>query len=382
MKSGRCLPLNNYRLTPLKNTTKNKARIMSNVLQQIDEPVIEKKSKWMPIAASLLLFMVIVVASLPTIQEAFPNGAVTIEQVDIPDVEYAGLIMSTYLEETNEIILQQQNAIIAYNVNEKSKEMLVEVGEANIFESVVNEKWIVWEQFIGNEKSKMFAKNRETGDVKEIQIHAVGDVHIDGDILIVQSFLLREKDFYDIGYVRYNLLSDEYIPIQIFSEDYTSGQGTYGNGTLVVTEQLKHETQFQVYNTETLQNTANFLLRVTEVKRMQIQGDELFILYDDYEGTKLGVLNIETKQFEFEQLQIDASVTDYATDGKMFAIQTTNGEEDDEDNVSMFTREGNELKLYSSLSQIEERIVRPKLEGNTFVVYGDKEHQIYFLTME
>lgn len=350
---------------------------MRNVLQQIDDPVIEKKPKWMPIAASLLLFMVIIVATLPTLKEAFPNGAVTIEQVDIPDVEYAGLIMSTYLEETNEVILQQHNAIIAYDVNEKSKETLVEVGDASIFESVVNEKWIVWGQFIGKEESKMFAKNRETGDVKEIQVNVFGDVHIDGDILIVQSYLQREKDFFDIGYVRYNLQSDEYIPVKIFSEDYTSGLGTYGNEMFVVTEELKHETLFEVYNTETLQNIANFQLRMTEVRRMQIQGDELFMLYDDHEGTKLGVLNIETKQFE--QLQIDVSVLDFATDGKMFAISTENGKEDD---VTLFKREGNELKSYSLLPQIEERIVRPKIEGNTFVVYGDKDHQIYLLTIK
>lgn len=157
--------MTNYRLTPLRDTSENKKRIMEHMRNNMSSPKPTTKRNWMPALIAVFTLVVAIFLIGPSLYQAlFNKQDFTIEKVVFPEVAYTALTNSTYLDETNEFIYRTERGFYSFDVASKQERFLVETTHWG-YDYGVSENWLVWAQPVENEE-KLHVMNRQTNEVQ------------------------------------------------------------------------------------------------------------------------------------------------------------------------------------------------------------------------
>ena len=246
----RCFYMNNYRLTPLRNTTENKKRIIDNARNEMYmRQVKSHKRRWLPVLVSIFLVIISLFITAPYINNAFFNkDSYTIEKVVIPNVPYDSLITSTYVEEKNEFIYNTDSGFYVFDVENSEQSMLVSTnGIGRIFDYAVSEKWLVWAQPV-NDEDKIHVLNRETLEQKILDIASFRGIRLVQDMIFYLNIGDESKS---INYMKFNLLTEKTEVLREFEGDSNSKPAIDGN-QIAISENRVIDEQIQTLEVSTI----------------------------------------------------------------------------------------------------------------------------------
>lgn len=378
--------MTNYRLTPLRDTSEHKRRIVEKTRKNMQMPVLKKHRKqiWMPAVIATLTLMLVIFLVAPYVKQAlFNKQEFTIEKVVIPNVPYDSLIKSTYVEETNEIVYNTASGFYAFDVAKKQQSLLVNTSEAGrIFDYAVSENWLVWAQPVDSvEKIHVF--NRHTQEVNVLETDYFYRIELKNDTIIYMNLQNQSDSGIAVpNYTAMNLKTGQSEIIQEFEEGSNSRPAIY-ESYIAISERVHMDgqisTKVTIRNFETTQHLGDFIFPYESAKNILLKGNKIFGLLwsdEDIQSSVIGELDIETDQFR--ALKIDVGVDDYATDGEHFAIAVRKGESN---TVQLFELDEGELIRTSTLPSIKERLVKPRFtEQGTLIVNGEgPDHAMYLI---
>lgn len=372
--------MNNYRLTPLRNTTENKKRIIDNARNEMYmRQVKSHKRRWLPVLVSIFLVIISLFITAPYINNAFFNkDSYTIEKVVIPNVPYDSLITSTYVEEKNEFIYNTDSGFYVFDVENSEQSMLVSTnGIGRIFDYAVSEKWLVWAQPV-NDEDKIHVLNRETLEQKILDIASFRGIRLVQDMIFYLNIGDESKS---INYMKFNLLTEKTEVLREFEGDSNSKPAIDGNQIaisekIVINDQI--QTSVSIHNIETLENQGSYILPYEIAQNVQLKDYRFFgLLWNDNEMDLSVIGAIDLEENNYTELESPVGIHDFATDGKHFAISVQKG---DSDTVQLFNLEEGQLKRTSTKHSIKERLVKPRFtDQGTLVLNGEGSDRAMYL---
>lgn len=368
--------MNNYRLTPLRNTEDHKKRIIDNTKSKMNKKQVKlaHKRKWSPIIAALFLVMITLFLTAPYINNAFFNKeSYTIEKIVISNVSYDSLITSTYVDKTNELIYNTNSGFYVFDVENREQSMLVPTNGDRIYDYAVSEKWLVWAQPIHDEM-KLHIINRETFQQKIVNIPSFfGGLHLVQDTIIYHA--IGDESVTGKAtpnYSEYHLVTGKMEKLREVGGGSNSKPAINGN-QIAISERInidgKIQTSVSIHNLETFENLETYILPYEIAQNIQLKEQQLFglLLNNDMATSVIGVIDLEVNNYM--ELEASVGVDDFATDGKHFAISVQKG---DSNTVQLFNLKEGVLKRTSTIPSIKERLVKPRFtEQGTLVVNGE-----------
>lgn len=364
--------MNNYRITPLRNTKANKNRIMANVEQQIKLAPVKRRIVWKPVVALVMLCLMLAIA-LPNFSVNERGANVTIDKITVPNAEYSSLIASNYVYETREIIYEQNNTLYSFDTAKQLTKELASIDDGLIFYSQVTKDWLVYKQ-VTDERDVVIVVNRQSGEMDSIQIDSLGEYRVYKDSLIY----MKVSDQNDARFMRYDLRTGE--TEQLWATNSWDGLYTFiQEGNFIVFTQRFNgefiESDLSIFDIESHKMIGHFKTDFRSIHNIQLVGDHLYMLYIDKESQKIGRYNLKSK--EFTTLNIDKKVDDFATNGELFAIAVGNA---GSSTVELYRLQGDKLLKTDVLDDIDERLVKPRYEGDTFIINGETVgNPLYFV---
>lgn len=377
--------MTNYRLTPLRDTVKNKERIMEQTRSRLQQQAEKPSKKQRPIVPVLIAACVLVLSLFlagPYLYQAFFNEKkFTIEKVVFPQSAHDALYHAIYIDATNEFVYKKQDGFYSFNVAAKQETLLV--GATNTSYSYqASEKWILWGAAVNNEL-KMHALNRQTNEVSILETEHFLDVHLSGNDVIYLSLKPIDGASSDINYIKYNLLTKQSTVIREYSGTSNSKASIVDGEYMAVSEQVERdrgdETIISVHDLQGLTDIGTYIIPYDVVQKVSLVDKKVYgYVWDSKmeQPGEIGVIDLETNRFT--TLKTSTHVDDYATDGKHFAVSVQKG---DSNSVQLFEEQEGELKRISSLPTIRERLVLPRFtEQGTLVVTSEgPERPIYLI---
>ncbi|WP_332651442.1 hypothetical protein [Lysinibacillus sp. 54212] len=377
--------MTNYRLTPLQDTSEHKRRIVESTRKNMQMPVQKKhrNQQRMPAVIAAITLMLVIFLVGPYVKQAlFNKQEFTIEKVVIPNVPYESLITSTYVEETNEFVYNTASGFYAFDVANKQQSLIVDTAEAGrIFDYGVSENWLVWAQPVDN-IDKIHVLNRHTQELNVLETDYLYGIELQGDTIIYMT-LRNQSDSGNAvnNYTTTNLKTGQSEILREFEEGSNSRPAIEGNH-IAISERVDLDgqisTKVSIHNFATTQHLGDFIFPYESAENILLKGNKVFGLLwsdEDMQSSVIGELDIETDQFR--ALKIDVGVDDYATDGEHFAVAVRQGESN---TVQLFELNEGKLKRTSTLSNIKERLVKPRFtEQGTLIVNGEGQDRAMYL---
>lgn len=372
-----------YRLTPLRDTSGHKRRIVEKTRENMRIPmqIQERQQLRIPVVIATLTLMLAIFLVGPYMKQAlFNKQEFTIEKVVIPNVPYDSLITSTYIEKTNEIVYNTTLGFYAFDVSKKQESILVNLSEVGrIFDYAVSDDWLVWAQPIENVE-KIHVLNRQTHEVNVLETDYFYGIELKNDTIVFmsQGNLTNSGDTVH-NYTALNLKTGHSQILREFKEGSNSRPAIDGN-EIAISESvdIDDSTKVTIHNFETSQNLGGFTFPYEIAQNILLKGSKVYGLLwneEDTESPVIGELDIKTN--EFRALTIDVGVDDYATDGEHFAIAVQKGESN---TVQLYELNDGELTKISRLPNIKERLVQPRFtEKGTLIVNGEGPDRAMYL---
>src|SRR5690606_1075922 len=110
------------------------------------------------------------------------------QKLVVPGYEYDALIRSVYNDYTEELLVNDNNNIYAYDPETDKETLLVDLEEGTrSFQFDSSGKWLAWEEY-SDEVAKLKIMNMETEKVKTLEEIHVIDLLIEGDNLVYGRF--------------------------------------------------------------------------------------------------------------------------------------------------------------------------------------------------
>ena len=375
--------IHNYRLTPLRDISENKKRIIEQTRKRMQVPPLKTKGyiRLPMIIAAFTLFVALFLGT-PYLQQAFFNKYdFTIEKVIIPGVEYSSFLNSTYIDETNEFVYSTEKGFYSFDVKKKESTLLVDTSEiGSIYGYYVSPKWLIWSQPVDDE-SKPHILNRQTGEIHIADVNFFYEVALQGDTFIYAGDDKGESYFYTL-----NLNDFTTQPLHLLLKTgSSSGSPIEGNKIAIVNEvneNGKKETLITVYDFVKHEQLGSYTIPYKNVQSISLKGDKIYgYIWDTKENNApfIGVIDLNTN--EFNKIKSKIEVNDYATDGEHFAVAVKKNESD---SVQLFDLQDGQLQQISKLNSIKERLVKPIFtEQGTLVVNGEgSDHAMYLIRFE
>ncbi|MGN7477776.1 hypothetical protein ACTHOQ_07960 [Solibacillus silvestris] len=375
--------MTNYRLTPLRDTSANKERIMEHTRSNIRKSPAKSQRNWRHALIAACTVIVALLLAGPSIYQAlFNKQNFTVEKVVFPETAYDALINSIYLDETNEFVYRTENGFYSFDVANKQQSLLMETSDW-AYDYGVSENWLFWVQPVENEQ-KFHILNRKTNEVKVYENDFLYGIGVKGNTLIFMG-QTRGDNFLGTAYKVMDLETGKVEVLREF-EGGSHSRPAIDGSRIAISETVRLEngvnTLITVHDFEEINDIANYVLPYPIVQNVLLKGSKVYgYMWNEREGepASIGTINMENGQFE----AIEASVImdGYATDGEHFAIEVKKG---DTNTVQLFENIDGTLKRISSLPAIKERLVKPRFtEGGTLIVNGEgPDHAMYLIRFE
>ena len=378
--------MKNYRLTPLRDTAKNKERIIEQTRRSLEQQVVKTSKKQRPVVPVLIAACVFVLSLFlagPSIYQAFfKEQHFTVEKVVFPQSAHDALYHAVYIDATNEFIYKKQDGFYSFDVEAKQETQLVATSGQMSYSYEASQKWIVWGEVV-NDEQKMHVLNRETNEIIILETDYFFDVQLHGDDIIYMEMKLIDASKSETNYIKYNLLTEQSMKIREHEVTSNSKASIFDGNYMAVSEQVKmdngKETIIAIQDLQQAKDIRNYTLPYDIVQKITLLDKKLYAYVwdsDDKAPGEISVIDIETN--EYTKLKSPVMVDDYATDGQYFAISVQKG---DSNSVQLFEEQEGQLKRVSSLPTIRERLVLPRFteEGTLVVTSEGPERPIYLI---
>ena len=374
-----------YRLTPLRDTTKNKIRIMEKTRGSMESQALKTSKKqrpFVPILVTACMLILMVFLTGPYVYQAlFMQQNFTVEKVVFPQSAHDALYHAVYIDATNEFVYKKQDGFYSFDVAKKQEILLVAASNMS-YSYAASEKWIVWGAAVNNEE-KLHVFNRLTNEVKILETDYFFDVHLQGDEIIYLALKPIDGARSEVSYQKYNILTEQSTIIQEIDVTSTSKTSFVDGNYMAISEQIEMEggekTIISVYDLQQSTNIGTYNIPYDIVKYISLYDRKIYayVWHSNVEESgKIGVMDLETNRFT--TLKSPVKVDDFATDGQHFAVAVQKGESN---SVQLFEERDGQLKRISSLPTINERLVLPRFtEAGTLVVTSEgPDRPIYLI---
>lgn len=309
-----------------------------------------------PVAAATVLLLALVLF-LPNLTQEHQPAFEIEHSVALPDIPYASLIPSIYIEQNDELIYTTSDGIYRYSFEEDISEKLF-VTEQRIYDYVASEKWLAWKEDVNN-RSTLHIVNRKTGKQNSLANDSISIMSLEGDKL-VQSYSNPTTPSYWL----LNLNSLEESLLHSSNKNGELGMLDHENGMIVLSERIEEATTLSVYSDETGELLYEFPSPYAAVHRLEIANDRI---YGDFasekEHMRFGFITLGTGEFT------DLQAPEYwnsAIIGEYVALAIPNKRGIDLSDVELFKIQGEELVPVSKFPSIKERLVIPYRVGRDF----------------
>ncbi|AWE09008.1 hypothetical protein DCE79_17410 [Lysinibacillus sp. 2017] len=372
--------MTNYRLTPLRDTSANKGRIIEKTRNNMQTPEQKPKRHWMPAMITACTLIIAVFLAGPSIYQAlFNKQNFTIEKVVIPNVPYPVLANAIYIDKTNEFIYSADTGIYSFDVANKQQTLLIKQPN-QIFDYAVSEKWLIWPQEEKNEL-KIHSLNRQTNEIQVYETDYFYGIELKNDTLIFMG-LTRINGNSSVATYKVLNLNTGHTEVLREIGDGSNSRPTIDGSLITISERVKMEsgvsTNITVQDFEQLNDIGNYIVPYRYVENISLVNNKVYgYMWNDREDEPaiLGVVDLESGQFE--RLKTSVSLHDYATDGEHFAIAVQKGKSN---TVQLFETRDGKLERISTLPSIKERLVLPRFtKEGTLVVNGEGPDKAMYL---
>ncbi|WP_336046500.1 hypothetical protein [Solibacillus ferritrahens] len=364
--------MTNYRLTPLRDTSKNKKRIMEHMRNNMPSSKPTFKRNWMPALIAVFTLVVAIFLIGPSMYQAlFNKQDFMIEKVVFPEVAYTALTNSTYLDETNEFIYWTERGFYSFDVTSKQERLLVETTHWG-YDYGVSENWVVWAQPVGNEE-KLHVLNRQTNEVQIYETDYFYGIEVKDDTLIYMGLTSIDANSSSVAYKMMDLKTGEIKELR--KHDGEGGNSLPEiNGSLIVTSETVEmesgmSTVITVQDYKEIKDYGNYTVPYRSVQSLQLKGNHVYGYMWNEGDDEPFIGSIDMESGQFHAIKTSFEVHDFATDGEHFAVSVQRG---DSDTVWLFENNDGALKRVSKLPSIKERLVLPRFtEAGTLVLNGE-----------
>lgn len=377
--------MSNYRLTPLRDTAKNKERIIEKTRGNMEPQAMKtskKKRLVVPILVAACVFILSLFLAGPYVYQAFfMQQKFTVEKVVFPQSAYDALYHAVYIDATNEFVYKKEDGFYSFDVAKKQETLLV-AGSKMSYGYAASEKWIVWEQHQENQSVlKIF--NRQTNELKSFdETNGIGSFSLQEDRLLSLAIVKNDEQQFVPGYTILNLVTGQ---MDILVEHTTGSRSkpAIDDKKAVISQEVEtdsgKQTIISVHDVQAFDDLGTYIVPYEMVERLTIKGNKVYGYMwnsDDDQPPVIGIIDMETGKLTI--LQTPVHIDDYATDGQHFAVAVQKG---DSNSVQLFEEEDGQLKRISSLPTINERLVLPRFtEDGTLVVTSEgPDHPIYLI---
>lgn len=324
--------MTNYRLTPLRDTTKNKIRIIEKTRESMESHALKtskKKRPFVPVlVATCMLILSLVLAGPYVYQAFFKQQKFTVEKVVFPQSAYDALYHAVYIDATNEFVYKKQDGFYSFDVAKKQETLLVASSKMS-YGYVASEKWIVWGAAVNNEE-KLHVFNRLTNEVKIIETDYFFDVHLQGDEIIYLALKPIDGARSEVSYQKYNILTEQSTIIQEIDVTSTGTMSFVDGNYMTISNQIdmddEEKTIISVHDLQQLTNVGTYNIPYDTVQDISLHDNKIYVRvwHSNVEQPgEIGVLDLETNRFT--TLKTSVKIDDYATDGQHFAVAVQKG---------------------------------------------------------
>lgn len=377
--------MTNYRLTPLRDTAKNKARIIENTRGRMESQALKTSKRKRPLVPVLvtacMLILTLFLAGPYVYQAFFMQQKFTVEKVVFPQSAHDALYHAVYIDATNEFVYKKEDGFYSFDVATKQETLLV-AGSKMSYGYAASEKWIVWGAAVNNEE-KLHVFNRLTNEVKIIETDYFFDVHLQGDEIIYLALKPIDGSRSEVSYQKYNILTEQSTIIQEIDVTSTGTMSFVDGNYMTISNQIdmddEEKTIISVHDLQQLTNVGTYNIPYDTVQDISLHDNKIYarVWHSNVEQPgEIGVLDLETNRFT--TLKTSVKIDDFATDGEHFAVAVQKG---DSNSVQLFEEREGQLKRISSLPTINERLVLPRFtEDGTLVVTSEgPDRPIYLI---
>lgn len=378
--------MTNYRLTPLRDTAKNKERIMEKTRLNMEKSAMEIRKEKRPIAPVLIAVCILVLSFFlagPYVYQAFfKEQKFTVEKVVFPQSAHSSLYNAIYIDATNEFIYSKEDGFYSFDVVKKQETLVVQASNMT-YGYLASEKWIVWNQAVNNQQV-LAIWNRETQELKMLDSEVVSLFEIKEDRMLTLTFLSNEEQegVANYSYTMFDLNTKQH-EIIMESTSGSNSKPTIDGNMLVISQTIDTETGEQtilsIRDLETMNELATYMVPYDVVQKLTIKDGSVYGYMWNSNVDESGVIGaIDLEASKMTILKTFIKVDDYATDGQHFAISVQKG---DSNSVQLFEEQEGQLKRISALPTIRERLVLPRFtEQGTLVVTSEgPERPIYLI---
>lgn len=372
--------MTNYRLTPLRDTSENKKRIMEHMRNNMQLPEPKPKRNWIPAIIAVFMLVIAVFLTGPSIYQAlFNKHNFTIEKVVFPEVAYNALTNSTYLDETNEFIYRTERGFYSFDVANKRERLLVETTNWG-YDYGVSENWLVWAQPVENVQ-KLHVLNRNTNEVQVYETDYFYGIEVNDDTLIFMGVTRIDGNSSDAAYKMMDLKTGEIKELRKLDGEGGNSRPAIEGSHIVISELVEMEsgmsTVITVQNITEIKDIGNYIVPYQSVQYVQLKENHVYGYMWNEGDDEPFIGSIDMASGQFHAIKTSFKVDDFATDGEHFAVSVQKG---DSNTVQLFKNDNGTLKRISTLPSIKERLVSPRFtEAGTLVVNGEGPDRAMYL---
>lgn len=351
-----------------------KERIIKSAKERANSKMILSKRFIMPSFVTVVLLLVIVFFITPFIQQAFFTSHLEPEKVLIPGVEIAYLNNAIYIDSTNEFVYTDHQGIYSFNKQTEVRQTLVQPKKsAEIFDIVVNEKWLAWYDGISHSLNIM---NRKSNEKTAITLPYVGDLSVTNDTLI---FLFSENQGIT-SYEKVNLNTMEETTLHVLSGDEGAGsRASVDDGKIVIPEAFKNQygefyVTYFVYNIYSNERLAEISVPYEQTINVTLTNNRIYAQLVNFdESSVLGYVDLSDKQLYHLDVP---SFWDYAIYENYVALSLPN---DESNSVKLFEIIGDEVMPLPTFDGIQGQLVVPRFTEEGTLVVNRKGFTVYLV---
>lgn len=372
--------MTNYRLTPLRDTSENKIRIMEHVRNNVPTPEPPLKCNWIPVLIAVFTLIVAVFLAGPSIYKAlFNKQDFTIEKVVFPESAHNALINSIYLDETNEFIYRTESGFYSFDVASKQQTQLVETTNWG-YDYGVSENWLVWAQPVEDEE-KIHVLNRNTNEVQVYESDYFYGIEVKEDTLIFMGSTRIDGNSSYAAYKMMDLKTGELKELRKLEGEGGDSRPAIDGSRIAISERVDLEsginTVITVQDFKEINDVGNYGVPYKSVQNVLLKGNKIYGQMWNEGGDEPFIGAVDMESGQFHEFKTSFGVHDYATDGEHFAVSVQKGESD---TVWLFENKDGTLKRISTLPSIKDRLVLPRFtEAGTLVVNGEGSDRAMYL---
>lgn len=343
-----------------------------------------KSPKWMPALAGVAVIGLAGVLASPYVSDwQEQRGAVEEKKLEpqklvVPGHNYDVLIPSIYNEYSEELLVNTNDRIYAYDPATDKQTVLADLDEGTrSFQFDSAGKWLAWEEF-SDEAANLKIMNQETGEVETIEEVHVIDLELEGDHLVYGQFGGEDTPSYHS--VDLNTMETEAVH-EMTSNEVGMGPAAVWNNTLVIPETVDAEgapvSHFYVYNLEDNSLIKQITLPNPAVNNVVIDNNRIYAEFwrENMDGYFLGYVDIETE--EVTEIAVPEFM-EFAVYGDYLALSETAGEDSSE--LQLYNMSGTGLEKVPAFSAIKERLVAPRFtDDGKLLVNGEGDDLAMYL---